>query len=130
MNRLQIRHSILREDPGAIPSTGPKVVIANHPFGGADGLVLASVFCSIRTDVRILANDVLGQIEELRPLLFMVDPFGKKASVNKKARALKRAVAWVKKGGLLVLFPAGVVSHFHCKALSPLQRQPPQRLPY
>jgi putative hemolysin len=115
LNRLQIHHSILRADLSAIPSVGATVVIANHPFGGVDGLILASIFCSIRKDVKILANNFLGQIEEIRPLLITVDPFGQKATIRKNTLAIKRAIDWVKKGGLLVVFPAGEVSHFNWK---------------
>jgi putative hemolysin len=99
----------------AIPPNGPAVVVANHPFGGLEGVLLASILCSVRPDVRILANYFLGRIPELRPLLFMVDPFGNKSSVNKNRMALKKAIRWVKDGGLLMVFPAGEVSHFRWK---------------
>ena len=112
LNRFQITHSIRQEDLSAIPPKGPTVVIANHPFGGLDGVFLASLLYAVRQDVRILANYFLGRIPELRPLLFMVDPFGKKSSINQNSAALKRTVRWVKDGGLLMMFPAGEVSHF------------------
>jgi putative hemolysin len=115
LNRFQISHSLYREDMRAIPPSGPTVVIANHPFGGIDGVLLASFLCAVRTDVKILANYFLGKIPEMRPLLFEVDPFGKKSSINKNRMALKEAVRWVKGGGLLMVFPAGEVSHFRWK---------------
>jgi putative hemolysin len=115
LDRFQISNSIRREDLSAIPSKGSTVVIANHPFGGIDGVFLASILCSVRADVKILANYFLGRIPELRPMLFMVDPFGKKSSIHKNKTALKEAVHWVKSGGLLMVFPAGEVSHFRWK---------------
>jgi putative hemolysin len=115
LNRFQISHSLHPRDLGAIPLSGPTVVVANHPFGGVDGLVLASILCSVRNDVKILVNYFIGRISEMRPIVIKVDPFGKKASINDNWIALKEAVRWVKKGGLLVVFPAGEVSHFRCK---------------
>jgi putative hemolysin len=115
LDRFQIRHSICPEDRRAIPRKGPTVVIANHPFGGIDGILLASILCSVRTDVKILANYFLGRIPEMRPLFFMVDPFGNKFSINKNRTALKKAVRWIRGGGLLMVFPAGEVSHFRWK---------------
>jgi putative hemolysin len=115
LNRFQINHSLYREDMRAIPPKGPTVAIANHPFGGIDGVLLASILCSVRPDVKILANYFLGKIPEMRPLLFEVDPFGKKSSIHKNRMALKEAVRWVRDGGLLMVFPAGEVSHFRWK---------------
>jgi putative hemolysin len=112
LNRFQITHCIRQEDLSAIPPKGPTMVIANHPFGGLDGVFLASLLCAVRQDVRILPNYFLGRIPELRPLLFMVDPFGKESSINQNKAALKKTVRWVKDGGLLMMFPAGEVSHF------------------
>lgn len=113
---LNIRHSIHREDLSAVPQNGPTVVIANHPFGGIDGIVLASILLSVRKDVKLLANYFLGRIPEMRPLLCMVDPFGNKSTVKQNGLALKQAFQWVKNGGLLIVFPAGEVSHFRWKS--------------
>jgi putative hemolysin len=112
LNRFRIRHSLSQEDLGAIPSSGPTVVIANHPFGGIDGLILGSILCAVRKDVKILANHFLGRIPEMRPLVFRVDPFGTESSIKRNGAALKEAVGWVRNGGLLMVFPAGEVSHF------------------
>jgi putative hemolysin len=107
LNGFDISHSIDPEDLNAIPPSGPTVVIANHPFGGLDGIVLAFIICSVRKDVKILTDYLLGRIPELGPLLFMVDPFGGRSSINKNVMALKEAVCWVRNGGLLMVFPAG-----------------------
>jgi putative hemolysin len=112
---LSIRHTIQREDLKAVPADGPTVVIANHPFGGIDGIVLASILLTVRRDVKILANYFIGRIPEMRPLMFMVDPFGRKSAVGQNSRMLKEAFGWVKNGGLLLVFPAGEVSHFRWK---------------
>lgn len=115
LNMFQISHSINPDDLKAIPSKGPTVVVANHPFGGLDGMILASILSSMRKDVKFLVNHFLGNIPELRPLFFMVDPFGRKTAVLNNRAALRQAIQWVKNKGLLVVFPAGEVSHFRLK---------------
>ena len=109
---LGIRHSIGQEDLKPIPGAGPTIVIANHPFGGIDGVLLASLLCSVRKDVKVLANFFLGKIPDLRPLFIEVDPFERHSSIKKNRVALRQAVRWLKNGGMLLVFPAGEVSHF------------------
>jgi putative hemolysin len=94
-----------------IPRSGSTIVMANHPFGGIDGLILISMLSKLRTDIMVMANYYLGEIPELRPNLFLVDPFARKDSVRRNIRSLKKAVEWVRNGGMLITFPAGEVSH-------------------
>ena len=39
-----------------IPKEGPVIVVANHPFGGIEGVILGSLLGSIRQDFKIMAN--------------------------------------------------------------------------
>lgn len=95
----------------AIPPQGPVIVVANHPFGALEGLILVDLLFQRRADVKILANYLLQAFRELAELLIYVDPFGRREKVPANAAALRQAVQWVRKGGLLALFPAGEVSH-------------------
>jgi putative hemolysin len=108
---LDIKAAINDRDLRSIPASGPAIVVANHPFGGIDGIVLAATLASFRKDIKILANYFLGSIPELKPLFLLVDPFGRKGSASKNIGAVKRAVDWVKKGGMLIAFPSGEVAH-------------------
>ncbi len=112
---LNIEHSIRKEDLKAIPPSGPAIVVANHPFGGIDGLLLASVLGAVRRDIKVLANYFLGAFTELRPLFILADPFGSTSAVNANKRALRKCLQWVKAGGILVVFPAGEVSQLRLK---------------
>jgi putative hemolysin len=40
---LNIRYEIDDEDLANIPKAGPVLVVANHPFGGIEGIVLARI---------------------------------------------------------------------------------------
>src|SRR5690625_2901534 len=63
-----------------IPVEGPLLVVANHPLGMLDALALLRLVGSVRRDVRVLGNDVLGMLPQLGELLLTVDVFGSGAS--------------------------------------------------
>jgi putative hemolysin len=99
-----------------VPDTGPLVVVANHPFGGVDGVALAQALRQRRPDLRILANHLLGRIPELDPLMIHVNPFVGGAAARQNYAPLRRALTWLRGGGALLVFPAGTVSHWHLRA--------------
>jgi len=73
LDHLQISFSVPQEQLDLIPKTGPLMVVANHPFGAIEGLILASTLLQVRPDVKIPANHLLGRIAELRDLFFLVN---------------------------------------------------------
>jgi putative hemolysin len=94
-----------------IPEQGPLIVSANHPRGALDGLVLASVVARVRPDVRLVANHLLARIPEMRSICFFVDPFGGPSASARSLSGLRAAHLWLRRGGALILFPAGEVAH-------------------
>ena len=94
-----------------IPAHGPLVVAANHPLGALDGLALLDVIGRVRRDVRLVANHFLGCIPELRELCFFVDPFETHDSSRRSLAGLRAAHLWLRRGGALIVFPAGEVAH-------------------
>lgn len=100
------------EDLAHIPTDGPVVVAANHPFGGMEGLLLADMLLSVRPDVKIMANYLLGRIEELRELFILVDPFGSEKSFARNITPLRDSISWLRGGACLGVFPAGEVASF------------------
>lgn len=98
-------------DLSRIPRQGPLVVVANHPFGGLEGMLLAQLLLGQRPDVRILANYMLERIPELRELFVFVDPWARDASRPGNARALREIMRHLRGGGVLGVFPAGEVAH-------------------
>ena len=107
LESLDIRYLVDERDFDLIPPTGPVIIVSNHPFGGIDGIILASILYKVRKDFKILANYFLEAIPDLRPILFLVDPFGGKDSTKTNIGTLKSAVHWLKDGGMLAAFPAG-----------------------
>jgi putative hemolysin len=111
LDELGVRISVAEEDLERIPRSGSVIVVANHPFGGLEGMALALLLSSVRSDVKVLANFILGEIGELGDLLILVDPFGGRESASRSLRGLRSAHDWLRKGGLLLTFPAGEVAH-------------------
>jgi len=108
---LQIRYKVYEGDTSQIPQTGGAIIVANHPFGALEGMILAHILLGIRQDVRILANEFLGRVPELKELFFEVDVFSGGVAKKKNATPIRQAIRWVNNGGLLLVFPAGEVSH-------------------
>jgi putative hemolysin len=109
---LEVRWEASQLDLVRIPSTGPCLVVANHPYGAIEGLVLASMLRSRRPDVKLVANHLLARLAPMRDLFLFVDPFGRPTSVSSNSRSLREAVRWLKEGRMLAIFPAGEVAHF------------------
>lgn len=114
---LDLACEVSADDLAKIPTSGPVIVVANHPFGAAEGIVLARTLGVARPDVRVLANQLLGRIPELRDDLILVDPFHPEASPG-NVRGIRHAVTHLLRGGMLATFPAGAVSHFQLDRLS------------
>jgi putative hemolysin len=96
-----------------LPPRGRVVIIANHPIGSLDGLALLRLVRSVRTDVKVVANDVLATLEPLRNLLLPVDNMGG----NTPRKNLEAIQQHLKNEGALIIFPAGEVSRFGTKGV-------------
>jgi len=115
LERLGIDVKIAEADLLRIPKDGPALVVANHPYGGIEGIVLAHALRRVRPDVKLFANFLLSRIPELNDCFFFVDPFARKGSAAANAKALRSALAWLNGGGLLAVFPAGEVASLDLK---------------
>jgi putative hemolysin len=111
LTAMNVTMHVQDQDLEKIPRTGSCIVVANHPFGGIEGILIAAVLQKIRPDCRIMANYFLSFIPELRDLFIFVDPFDRKDSKAKNIAPLKQAFGHLKNNGVLVLFPSGAVSH-------------------
>lgn len=97
-----------------LPASGPLLLAANHPFGAAEGLVLAALCTQVRPDLKILVNHMLYRIPELRPLLIPVNVFKAKGDKD-NISSLRAALLHLENGGALAVFPSGVVSHWQIR---------------
>jgi putative hemolysin len=93
-----------------IPETGPVVVVANHPYGVLDGVVISWLVEKVRRDFLVLTNAVLMRAPEVRDFVLPIDFAGtvEATETNVKSRATARA--HLERGGVVIVFPAGAVS--------------------
>ena len=110
LDALDVTYSVSETDLQKIPGKGSLVVVANHPFGALEGVILGAVLLKVRPDLKILGNYLLKHIVGIRDTIISVDPFDTKHSAASNLKGLKEAIRWVKGGGLLATFPAGEVS--------------------
>nr|WP_243645091.1 lysophospholipid acyltransferase family protein [Rhodovulum euryhalinum] len=93
-----------------IPATGPLVVVANHPHGLVDGMVLAELIGRVRTDYKILTRSLLTGVGEIERFLIPV-PFPHEAgALEQNLEMRRRAMVHLAEGGVIALFPSGSVA--------------------
>lgn len=95
-----------------IPPAGPLIIVANHPFGILDPVILAHYVSKVRPDLRIMTNSMLTSLEDMRPFIIPVNPFGGKEATRSNLRAMKESIRLLKNGGALAIFPAGEVASY------------------
>ncbi len=94
-----------------IPLTGPVVVAANHPHGLVDGMILADLIGRRRTDYKILTRALLTGIDEVAASYMISVPFPHEPDAQRKSVEMRaQAMAHLKDGGVISVFPSGVVA--------------------
>ncbi len=89
-----------------IPKEGPLIIVANHPLGGFDGLLLIKYLSQVRSDVKVLGNFLLKKIEPVSEYFLDENPFDALNESSPNFAGLKEAVTHLKNNGVLCLFPA------------------------
>ncbi|MFV1440582.1 MULTISPECIES: lysophospholipid acyltransferase family protein [unclassified Phaeobacter] len=93
-----------------IPKDQPVVVIANHPYGILDGLMLGHILSEARGDFRILAHQVFRKADDLSRVILPIDFAETKAALKTNLETRKTALDYLGQGGAIGIFPGGTVS--------------------
>ncbi len=110
LEKMGVSYQVSEQRLQRVPARGACVLVANHPYGGMEGVVLFHLLSRIRPDFKIMGNYLLGRVPQLREHLIEVDPFGRADSAQTNIYPLRQALQHLRQGGLLVIFPAGEVS--------------------
>lgn len=110
---LDFSYILSAKDRDKIKSEGRVVIISNHPLGGLDGLALVKLISEIRPDVKIVVNDFLLNIEELKQFFLPYDLTTPKA----QSRNVRAIIDYLNHDHAVIIFPAGVVSRFGLKGI-------------
>nr|WP_253944169.1 lysophospholipid acyltransferase family protein [Pseudogemmobacter hezensis] len=119
MRVLGLQTEFTTGNAGLIPKTGGLLVIANHPFGIADGLAIGDLITRTRPDVKLMVHAALAIAPEAQDLLLPVDFSHSPGARRSSAETRRAATEWLEAGHVLVIFPAGGVS----TAPKPLSRR-------
>ncbi len=113
LERLHIGYKVQGATLATIPPEGtPLIVMANHPYGLADGLIAGDIVSRVRRDFKIVANPIVaGRGAGVDPHLLPINPKIKTSLQNaRRSSVLLAAMHHLKRGGCVVIFPSGSVS--------------------
>lgn len=110
LNLMRIELETPDAEIAQIPKEGPVIVVANHPHGLVDGMVLAELIGRVREDYRILTRSLLTGVKEIEQFMIPV-PFPHEENARQQSLQMRqRAMDHLKQGGVVALFPSGVVA--------------------
>jgi putative hemolysin len=118
INRYGLSLDVVSGAIADIPAEGPLVVVANHPFGILDGLIMGYLLSTRRGDFRILANSVFQDAPDLNRIVLPISFDNTKDAVKLNLETRAKALEFLKAGGAIGVFPGGTVS----TAAKPFQR--------
>ena len=105
-----LKINYIAENVDNIPKAGSSIIVANHPFGLLDGLIICSIICDVRKDYKILINDEVSQIDQIREYLLPIKFSTLTEDIKKNIISKKKAIEHVNSNGILITFPSGEVA--------------------
>lgn len=99
------------EQLARIPASGPVIIVANHPHGMVDGMVLSDLISRTRVDYKVLTRSILTGIDEIAANFLIAVPFPHEDDAQRKGIEMRNAaMKQLTDGGVVALFPSGVVA--------------------
>lgn len=89
---------------------GPIVMVANHPYGIADGIAVLSLAEQLGRPFKILINDQLLKVPEMRPYSLPISFEETREALAINLATRNEALKLLKEGVTIVIFPGGGVA--------------------
>ncbi len=93
-----------------IPANGPLILIANHPYGILDGLMMGHILSVLRGDFRIIAHQVFRKARALDRVILPIDFDETEDALKRNLQTRAEALGYLKAGGAIGIFPGGTVA--------------------
>ncbi len=110
VKKLKLRINSNFSSKNYIPSEGRLIVVANHAFGVADGVVMCSLITKVRQDYKLITHKVLRQAEAVKEKIIPIDFSLSREAVISNINARKEAVEVLNEDGVIVIFPSGQIA--------------------
>ncbi|MCU0829913.1 MAG: lysophospholipid acyltransferase family protein [Rhizobiaceae bacterium] len=89
---------------------GPLIIVANHPYGIGDGAAALALAEQLGRPFKVIINNALLRVPEMRPYALPVDFEETKEAMATNLAMRREALAFLKSGGTIIIFPAGGVA--------------------
>lgn len=110
-DRYGVGIEVTRGSLSNIPESGPLVVVANHPFGILDGLILGRILSERRSgDFKVLAHRVFRRAADLERVILPISFDETKLAAKLNLETRKESLRYLAAGGAIGIFPGGTVS--------------------
>lgn len=93
-----------------IPQDRPVILIANHPYGILDGMMMGHILAQTRGDFRILAHQIFRKASDLDRVVLPISFEETKEAVRLNLTTRRTALDYLGQGGAIGIFPGGTVS--------------------
>ena len=110
LEALRIQTYCSPDDLKRIPTSGGLIVIANHPFGVVDGMMICDIISQRRSDFQVLANASLCKEDWLDDYILPIDFEETKQALLTNLDTGRRAESALRAGRSILIFPGGAVS--------------------
>ena len=111
VQRYGLSLDVVAGDLANIPSDGPLILVANHPYGILDGLMMGHLLSQVRQgDFRILAHRVFRRAEDLNRIILPISFDETHEAMKLNIQTRSAALTYLSEGGAIGVFPGGTVS--------------------
>jgi len=110
VKKLELKVQSNFKIPNPIPSKGRLIIIANHAFGVADGVVMCSLLTKVRQDYKIITHKVLRQAEAVKRNIIPIDFAPTRQAILDNIKSRKESEEVLNNEGVILIFPSGQIA--------------------